>query len=220
MNQDDLTRIIHCDPWKFFIQPDYFIDKNALKITHEGIYSITKPYYAKKMAKIIAKHIQDKPHQYTITDATSNVGGNTIGFLLEGFKVNAIEINKTTCDILTNNISIYKIKPNKYTIFCEDYIKIYEQLKQDIVFIDPPWRDYDYTHDKALDLHLSGINIIDICNTLFDNNAVKLIVLKLPCNYKYSKLFMKIKVNTFEVYKFYLGRINCFNICLCFDLDM
>lgn len=75
---------------------------------------------------------------YTITDGSANMGGNTISFLMNKFSVNVVEIDKPTCKILENNVSLYKFDI-KYKVFYADYTIIYEKLKQDIVFLDPPW---------------------------------------------------------------------------------
>ena len=46
-------------------------------------------------------------------------------------------------------------------------------LKQDVVFIDPPWGGKNYKSKKNLDLFLSNINIIKILNNKFPNMPVE-----------------------------------------------
>ena len=89
-----------------------------------------------------------------ITDATAGIGGNTISFANNFFKVNAIEINKKRFDFLKNNINVYNF--NNVEIINNDYIKIMKTLKQDIVFIDPPWGGRNYKNINLLNINLSG----------------------------------------------------------------
>jgi len=210
-------------PEKYFPKPKNNINFKLLEMSNTGIYSITKPLEAKKISNIIIQALQklifedNKISNYIITDATSNVGGNTISFLLSNFKVNAIEIDNTTCSILKNNIQVYNINKSKYKIYCKDYTKIYKKLKQDIVFMDPPWGGPDYKYKSNIDLYLSNISIIDICNSLFDNKLVKLIVLKLPKNYNYTRLFKKIKTKVFIIHKIMNKNKYYFDICLIYQ---
>ena len=181
------------NPWIYFIKPNYGIRHKLLQINKLGKYSITKPRPANQIANIILTYIKKitQKKMHIITDGCANVGGNTISFLLKKFSVNAVEIDKPTCTILKNNISLYKFDI-KYEVFCADYTTIYETLKQDIVFLDPPWGGVDYKKKKLLDLYLqtkSGkININMICYNLLAKKLTRLIVLKLPHNFNESGL--------------------------------
>ena len=89
--------------------PKKGIDTNQLKMANNSHYSITHSDDAQKMSDIIKSYFNGSD-DLTVTDATSNVGGNTINFALNFHKVNAVEINKETCAMLSHNLSVYSIK--------------------------------------------------------------------------------------------------------------
>jgi ubiquinone/menaquinone biosynthesis C-methylase UbiE len=161
----------------------YFINtpnRNNLKISNTGKFSVTHYKDAIKIGNIIKSYF-DK--DITITDATANNGGNTIifGFMFE--KVNSVEINKKEYDILVNNIKVYKLK--NITTYNDDYLNIYDTLKQDVIFIDPPWGGPRYKNKKGLNLFLSGKNLINVIDML----TSKIVVLKVPFNFNFEGLF-------------------------------
>ena len=82
-------------------------------------------------------------------------------------------INKTT---LSCNIKIYNLK--NVNLKNNDYTKIIKNLKQDVVFMDPPWGGPYYIFEKKIKLHLSNIFIEDIIPQI---NA-DLVALKVPLN--------------------------------------
>jgi len=150
-----------------------------------------------------------------LTDGTANVGGNTISFYLSGIQtVNAVEIDKTTCDMLINNLQTYKLPT--VNVHCCDYLSIYKNLKQDIVFLDPPWGGPEYKKASILDLYLGQTNIIDICAELMGEKKASLIVLKLPINYNLPALIAKMPSRSFFTQKIYRGQKHSYNVVFCF----
>lgn len=202
------------------------IDHSQLKLTNISIYSTTPWRESKYITQSIINQIKhlNKPKnpsidlsKWTITDATSNVGGNTISFFMKGFgRVNAVEIDKLTCDILKNNLTVYGYSTNN--VYCTDYLDIYLKLTQDVVFIDPPWGGPDYKKAKVLDLFLGKTNLIDICYDLMDKSKTKMIVMKLPINYNLPALINKMppdkKILVQKIYR-YKGH-HSYNIVTCF----
>ena len=149
----------------------------------------------------------------TITDATANIGGNTISFYLNGFTVNAVEKDELTCQILKHNLNVYKLPID--SVHCCDYLSIYKDLKQDVVFLDPPWGGPDYKKINQLDLYLGEnppINIIDICAGLFEEKKVSLIALKLPINYNLSGLLTRLPKIYFLTQKIYRHHNHSYNV--------
>jgi 16S rRNA C967 or C1407 C5-methylase (RsmB/RsmF family) len=159
------------------------VDFSKLKITKEGVYSITKPDQAEYISKLIAKYFGGKTDNMVITDGTSNVGGNVINFAQHFKSVNAVEMSDDTCKILKNNVNEYSLKNVK--IICNDYTKAILELKQDIVFMDPPWGGINYKQHKTVYLFLSDIGIGKIVNKLKD--SVKMVVLKVPYNFDINR---------------------------------
>jgi hypothetical protein len=169
----------------YFNNKNNTIDLSKLKFTKESVYSVT-PW---RESKIISDKIEDffNNNKITVTDATANIGGNTIGFLDSGFKVNSVEIDTITCEYLKNNISVYNYPISD--VYCQNYLDIYKDLKQDVIFFDPPWGGTDYAKNKVLDLFLGDINIIDLIKNIFDEKRAELVVLKAPINFNEEKLF-------------------------------
>ena len=173
------------------------INISECRVSQEGSYSISKPYDAFMINKIILSYF-DNSTKLIITDATANNGGNTINFALTFKKVNAVEISKEQFDILVHNCNVYKLKNVK--LINDDYLKQMNKLSQDVIFIDAPWGGPQYYKKKSVDLYLGEQNIIDIVKKLYENNAFKLCVLKVPKNYNFQHFFdwnpMKICIHT------------------------
>ena len=174
-----------------------------------------------------------------LTDATANIGGNTISFYLNGIhQVNAVEIDPLTCEILKHNLHIYQLPTQ--TIYCQDYVDIYQLLEQDIVFLDPPWGGPNYKNSSVIDLYLGGgspfnqqsqsnkekgksgstgelcaKNIIEICAELMEQKKATLIVLKLPINYNLPGLIARMPNKNFMTHKIYRKKHHSYNIVFC-----
>ena len=163
-----------------------------LKLTDESIYSVTPWREADQISKKIIKYISKPVDDIIITDATANVGGNTISFYNNGIKtVNSVEIDRTTCEFLKNNLKVYNY--NTENVICDNYLKVKDELVQDCVFIDPPWGGKSYANKNILDLYLGKTDVTDVIFDLFVDNKTKLIVLKAPLNYNYHSIELILK---------------------------
>jgi predicted NAD-dependent protein-ADP-ribosyltransferase YbiA (DUF1768 family)/predicted RNA methylase len=168
------------------------VNLNNLKLTDESIYSVTPWREADQMSKKIIKYISKPVADIIITDATANVGGNSISFYNHGVKtVNSVEIDPVTCNFLKNNLKVYNYDTEN--VICDNYLKIKDELIQDCVFIDPPWGGKSYANKKILDLYLGKTEVTDIIFDLFVDNKTKLIVLKAPLNYNYHSIELILK---------------------------
>jgi len=169
-----------------------------LKMDDVGKYSISLPKTANLITKIIKHHIEKNDNlnlnKLIITDATAGIGGNTISFANNFFKVNAIEINKKRFDFLKNNINVYNFE--NVEIINSDYIKIMKTLNQDIVFIDPPWGGRNYKNINLLNINLSGKSLESICQEM--KHKTKLLVLKVPLNYNIKGMIKNINANIYQ----------------------
>lgn len=178
--------------YKHLFPDEKGVDKTKLKLTFESTYSITKPNDGIELIKIINKYIKEKLDKLVITDATANVGGDTINFSKYFKKVNAVELDKVNCKFLKNNINVYNRK--NVNIICNDYIKVSNELIQDIIYIDPPWGGVKYykfhkkySKSEKINLYLGKYNIIDVLKKL--RKKASYFILKLPFNYDYLKFF-------------------------------
>lgn len=163
------------------------IDYTKLKISNIGIYSITKPNITKKICKFIVKYTKTK--NITVTDAFSNVGGMAIMFAYHFSKVNSCEIMPLHCKIIENNLNVYGLR-NKVNLICDDYMKVMTQLKQEVIFLDPPWGGKDYDRLKKMSLFINNINIACIIKYLI--KTTKYIFIQVPFNYDFNYFKRKI----------------------------
>jgi len=134
----------------------------------------TTPEQAQQINNIILKYI--KPDSI-ITDATAGIGGNTLYFCNQFKYTNVVEID----NILENTLKHNLVKCSNKSVYFVSYNVIKFMLKQDIIFIDPPWGGSDYKSKKKINLYLDNINVLDIIEQLY--NYTKIICLKVPNNF-------------------------------------
>ncbi len=158
------------------------VDKKKLLISNVGRFSVSFPKEAVKTAEIIKSYLGKN---ITITDGTANNGGNTIAFAQMFNKVNSIEIDEKEYKILQNNIKEYKLE--NIVTYNDDFVVKINTLKQDVIFLDPPWGGKKYKSKKNLKLFLGGKSLLNAINELIDK--CKMIVCKVPFNYDFSSLF-------------------------------
>ncbi|VVU94685.1 RNA cap guanine-N2 methyltransferase [seawater metagenome] len=169
-----------------------------LKMDEVGKYSISLPRTAEIITKIINDHINKistfKDKQITITDATAGIGGNTISFAQKFHRVNSVELNYNRYLFLVNNINIYNLE--NINVYNKDYIQIMQTLKQDVLFIDPPWGGKSYKKKKKINIKLSQMSLETICQNMKDK--CKLIVLKIPLNYDIDNFIKSINATIYQ----------------------
>ena len=185
MNENKIT--CHID--KLSIE-QYFpklnnINYNNLQIDDEGKYSISLPKSANIISRLIDSYCNNSERNIVITDATACVGGNVLSFCKYGFEVNAVEIDKQRFEMLKNNVIEYNFKVNMIN---EDYLKIFDKLKQDVIFVDPPWGGIDYKYNDDITLMLGNVEIEKLCNDINEKKLAKMTVLKLPFNYNLNHI--------------------------------
>jgi 16S rRNA G966 N2-methylase RsmD len=118
----------------------------------------------------------------------SSVGGNTIAFAKYFKHVNAIELNPKRKEMLDSNIKLVGLKNvDTYQGYAQDYIY---NLKQDVIFFDPPWGGLDYRKETSMDITIDGPNGQEPFNNVAESTFghCKYCVIKLPNNYNIEKL--------------------------------
>lgn len=200
--------------------------REQLQLDSVSLYSVTEDSIADRMTTILANWINP---DCTITDGTACVGGNTISFARKFTHVNAVELTHSRCDMLRHNAGILGVG-EKISVHEGDYIDLCRSLKQDVVFLDPPWGGPDYKRARKLDLYLGSINIAKLTFNLLTWNAgefgvprrpaTKLVALKLPYNYNYEALeaaAREVGLNPADcIYKMIIGKIHFVIVCLPF----
>tara|TARA_B100000929_G_scaffold262147_1_gene227322 strand:- start:10170 stop:10787 length:618 start_codon:yes stop_codon:yes gene_type:complete len=154
-----------------------------LKMDNVAVYSMTPLEESKRIAEIISSYVSKKG---TITDMTACVGGDTIRFSHVFKHINAIEISSERCQFLQHNVETYGCK--NVSVFQGNCLEMIHRLKQDVIYIDPPWGGKKYKYKKKVNLYLSTTPMWSICNNL--QNLSKIIVLKVPLNFN-EEFFVK-----------------------------
>ena len=173
-----------------------------LQVDEEALFSITPAQDADKLSCCIAaledvKHLGRLP---IITDGCACVGGNVISFACCGalMHVNAVELDSARAQMLANNVSIVKaFVPSmaSTTIFECSYLGVMRDLKQDVVFLDPPWRGPSYKKEERVRLFLDNKHLADIVAELFacaSNNCTKYVVFKTPKNFDEEDMHLRL----------------------------
>lgn len=177
-------------------------DLSKLKVTKEGMSSIT----THKLAREIA-HYARKYYPKLIIDATANIGGNAIAFGQLFDHVIACEIKRATCDVLKSNISEYKLDGRVIPFLC-DFNRVVKFLPiADIVFIDPPWF-IGCDHNMSLSLvskhHVWNLPIEETIFRIWHSMPDAVIMIKVPKKWRIHILptnilkFKKMDILVFE----------------------
>ena len=157
------------------------------RFSNISLFSTGNAEQAIYTANLIASYFKESDiPNLVVTDATSCIGGNTWAFALIFKHVNAIELEKIHSDMLKHNMSLMKLN-DKITIYNTNYLDIYSNIEQDIIFLDPPWGGVDYITKPQVGLFSSdNMFFIDlpslISNPLFAKNTT-MIIIKVPKNY-------------------------------------
>lgn len=182
-----------------------------IKFSYDALTFMSKRLDAEIITSIIIYHIKSLKlchENLIITDATSGIGGNTLSFAYFFKKVNAIESDVDTFKMLKKNIDTYKF--TNINIFNYDYVEYFKEIKQNIVFIDPPWGGKNYKKHESITLFLSGIRIEKICRILLKLNNI--IVLKLPINYDITYIYGILHANNTKIFIHTLNKMLIFVI--------
>jgi 16S rRNA G966 N2-methylase RsmD len=193
-------------------------DFKKLKINEEGKYSITRPYEAKQITKIISNQLLLKLRKHSrdciITDATAGVGGDTISFSGTFKWVNSIEISSKNFKLLKTNCNQMELR--NITLYNDDCLPILPTLNQDVIYIDPPWGGVGYKENHNLQLFLSNFTINELIGLLSNKFKDVLIFLKLPLNANLNDINIENRftiLNKKESPSFYLIQIQLNNEC-------
>lgn len=158
------------------------LEFTKLKMSKIGLYSMIRPRISEKICNIIKKLI--RTGDIIVTDALGNMGGMTLALAKNFAEVNVCEIVPENCSILKNNIDVYQFSNVK--IYCGDYFDYMLELKQNILFFDPPWSGPEYKKIKYLSLYINGVNVTCIIQKLLDR--AEFILMIVPFNYNFSNL--------------------------------
>ena len=168
-------------------KPDF--DFKKIKINDVGKYSITRPYEAKQIVYSITESVKNPLNSLIITDATAGVGGDTIHFSKYFLSVNAVDILEENTEILKHNCDLFDIK--NVNIYNSNYLDVFKDIKQDIIYMDPPWGGISYKIKDIVDIKLDNLCILEIVEKI--KHCANTIFIKLPLNANMAGLVIKNK---------------------------
>jgi len=132
--------------------------RSRLRFDDVSLYSVTNQFYA----NAIAQHVRALPGVTSdtgIVDGTSCIGGNTASFARVFDLVDAVEIDRSRCDMLRHNLNVLGL-PN-VNVLHDDICVRYRQFPKNrsIIFLDPPWGGRQYKRRKSVQLWLGRYNV-------------------------------------------------------------
>ena len=167
----------------------FFVRENPdtrFRFTNTSIYSSGCVDQSEFTASLISSYFHTSDvSSIVVTDATSCIGGNTWAFAKHFKKVNAVEIHPLHFEILTHNMKELHLD-RKINFYLSNYLEVYSNLQQDVVFIDPPWGGMKYRSSPQVGLYNTMDHFIPLPRMLSEiefGESTKLIVLKVPKNY-------------------------------------
>lgn len=183
--------------------------KDKLRIDDVGMYSISTPKKADIISRIILDCLQKRipATKIVITDAMAGVGGNVISFSRHFAHVNATEIDAKRFKYLVNNINVFQC--HNISTLNIDYTNVFMHIKQDVIFIDPPWGGKQYKEQEHTNITIGDVKLEDFCKKIVQNNLCRLLVLKLPTNFNLEKLSGFRKVKVYDLKKMLVVLIYC-----------
>jgi predicted RNA methylase len=174
------------------------VDYTQLKLTEEGLYSITRRRDADRIIQIMKNTVGDLKTK-TITDATGCVGGDTLHFANAFQFVHTIELNEQNFEALRNNVEMFKFE--NIALHNGDATKLFN-WKSDVLYVDPPWGGPNYKEQQSLDLFLSTVRLDTwLEQVLLRKSRPNYIFLKLPYNYNFARLNFLSNIEHIKPYK-------------------
>jgi 16S rRNA G966 N2-methylase RsmD len=167
------------------------INLKEFKLNEEGSFSITRPYESSQIIYLIGNFIncisgETDLSNKILTDATACMGGDLIRFSRYFRMINGIEILDKNFTLLVQNCKQFNC--HNVNLFCQNYLDIFDKLRQDIIYIDPPWTGPGYKNKESIILKLNNIDISDLVHIIKEKHLAKYIFIKAPSNVCLEKL--------------------------------
>ena len=189
------------DVKRFFNVPAGIAKK--LRFTDVSLYSSTPSDQSEFMTELLKSYHPDLADK-TVTDGLACIGGNTWKLAECSKSVYAVELDMLHADILMSNMKALGI--SNVTVIAANYLDVLSDIKQDIVFLDPPWGGTDYKFgDYRIQLSSNTVRTLeDIIANLSDK--CQTCILKLPAGYRLESTGGFPTVDTYDI-KSYNGTV-------------
>lgn len=156
------------------------ISLKNFKLNDEGVFSITRPYESKQIVRLVDEFVEDGITGKIITDATACMGGDLVNFSKRARMVNGIEVDPENFNLLIENAKRFNCQ--NVNLFCQDYLQIYKKLKQDIIYIDPPWGGVGYKTKETVYLKVGNIDLWKLVRNIKELSLARYVFIKVPIN--------------------------------------
>ena len=169
------------------------------RLTETSLFSIAPPDHAAVTTMILKKFYSPRQLKNKIyVDGTSNVGGNVLPVIPIVKKLIAVEIDKTTSQLLRHNINEMYTNAKNVTVLNQDFVDFdFKKHSPDILFIDPPWGGKNYKELKDKEMYLSGKAMSKLLINIWAKYP-DLIILRVPTKYPTKKLIPIDKMGFFK----------------------
>ena len=157
-----------------------------LRMTRYAMYTTSLVDHSQYLLDNLARFFP-RLDELTMTDATAGIGGNSRIFAGVFRKTFCIEINRKSAEIMDHNFRLLGIR-GRTKIININYLRVMHLLKQDIIFLDPPWGGINYKKQKCADLYLySEYGPVNVATLVADYLAdrAKIIIIKAPPHFNY-----------------------------------
>lgn len=155
---------------------------NRVVFDFPTVYDTTPAVQAEYLVSAIKRHT---PEATSITEATAGVGGCTLALAKCFSRINEVELNPDRARFLRHNCDLLLpyIKSNCHVdVYHGDYTTIYDKLKQDVVYMDPPW-GLHYKKIPKMRLSLSDIAIDEIVRSIA--RYTRYVAVRVPINFDF-----------------------------------
>jgi len=114
-----------------------YFPSDLVRFTDVSLYSTTPVDQSKYTADLLLSYYtKEQLKEKTLTDATACIGGNAWTFADYVNKVIAVELDPLHAEILKHNMKV--LNRTNVQVLNKNYLDVYLELKQDIIFFDPP----------------------------------------------------------------------------------
>ncbi len=171
---------------------DTGINLKDFKLNEEGSFSITRPYESSQIIYLIEnfiRHIEKNEIELStriLTDGTACMGGDLVRFSKYFRMVNGVEIFEENFSYLVQNCKQFGC--HNVNLFCQNYLDIYNILKQDVIYLDPPWGGISYKNKDTVSLKMGNLELWELINLIKEKKLTKFVFVKAPMNVCLEKL--------------------------------
>ena len=166
----------------------------------EGLESATHAREARQICDAICR-LPGLTQNITVTDACAGAGGNAMAFVccdlflhVHIVEINADRFKQHLTPNLEMAISLWPHTRTSYILYLSNYVHICRYLKQDVIFLDPPWSDTE--------LSLDGVPVYELIHSLLTH--ARYILLKAPNRFLISDKIACDVLCDFKKYKIYI----------------